>query len=100
MSQPELIGKQIKSAVSSLTTFSCEFTDGTGLIVKAMDAAQPWISGQLVQASALPKEADAVCKVDWSWIIGSSIMSAKVSEKDAQLQLDKVGLLRITLQMW
>jgi hypothetical protein len=65
-----------------------------------MDSQPPWLSGELVQASALPKEADAVCKVDWSWIVGCSIMAANISEKDTQLQLEKVGLLRISLQMW
>ena len=99
-SEQQLTGKVIKSATSSLTNFSCEFADGTGLVLKAVDAPQPWLSGEVVQADALPREADAVCKVDWSWIVGSAIRIAQISEKDAQLQLDKAGLLRISIQLW
>ena len=93
-------GKIIKGAYSSLTNFSCEFADGTGLLLEAVDPQAPRLAVQVVEASALPREMDAVCKVDWSWIVGSNVAASKISQQAAQFQLDKAGPLTISVQVW
>jgi hypothetical protein len=98
--EQSLSGKTIKAAFSSLTNFACEFDDGSGLLLEAAEGPTPRIDGNLVEANALPRDNDAVCRVDWSWIVGSKINRAKLTENAAQLQLDKAGPLTISVQMW
>lgn len=96
----QLQNKVIRAAFSSLTNFSCEFTDGTGLVLEAVDPSAPKVEAKVVSADSLPRESDAVCKVDWSWIVGSNIKDAKLSDKAVQLQLDAAGPLAISVQVW
>jgi hypothetical protein len=95
-----IVGKTIVSACSSLTTFSCEFADGHGLMLQAMEGNAPWLAGSVISAQDLPKESDAVCKVDWSWIAGSRVAAADIDKSAASLKLDKAGPLKISVQVW
>jgi hypothetical protein len=96
----QVLGKTIKDALSSLTTFSCEFTDGTALLLQAADFINPSIGSKVVPVSEMPRDADAVCKVDWGWIVGSKIENFRQDKKTAKFQLDKAGPLTISVQVW
>jgi hypothetical protein len=95
-----IVGKTIVFACSSLTTFTCEFADGHGLVLQAMEGTAPWLSGSVISADDLPKDSDAVCKVDWSWITGSRIAAADIDNSAASFKLDKAGPLKISVQVW
>lgn len=94
-------GKTVAAAFSSLNRFAVEFSDGTALILEATTGgAQAAIQSQVVDASTMPRDEEAVCKVDWKWIIGSKIASIATSNSAVKLQLDPAGPLSITMQFW
>jgi hypothetical protein len=94
-------GKTVKAAFSSLTRFAIEFTDGTALVLETKTTdTQAAIGAQLVDASTMPRDEEAVCKVDWKWIIDSKIASIANSNAAVKLQLDPAGPLSVTMQFW
>lgn len=96
-----LSGRTVKAAFSSLTNFSCELDNGHGLIVEAVESASgPAVSLSLVNAAELPKESDAVCRVDWGWIVGSTVAAASANASALRLQLAPAGPLTISVNVW
>jgi hypothetical protein len=97
-----MIGQKLGSAFSSLTDFACSIDDGPlGLSLKAVETSTgPAIEAKLVTKDQLPKETDAVCRVDWNWIAGSTIVGVSQDKQAVRLQLDPAGLLTISVQVW
>lgn len=97
----QLVGKSIKSASSSLNSFTIEFTDGQGIALTPRGTlTDPQVTMSLVSADELPKSTEAVCSVDWSWIYGSTIESAKNSDGRIHLKLNPAGPLNIWSAFW
>lgn len=100
-SQLQLKSKEIKSASSSLKRFAVIFVDGTGLLLEAVEGdSNPNIRASLLCASDLAAENEAVCKVDWSWIVGSKVETFECGEDYFAFRLEPAGPLRITVQLW
>jgi hypothetical protein len=95
-----IIGRQIASASSSLTVFAVALDDGSGLLVEARDAASPTVVVTTMDASALPAVADAVCAVDWGWIVGARIVAAELTERQLRFELEGVGPLTVSAANW
>ncbi len=94
-------GKKIVSAVSSLQNFSIEFESGIGLRIDAVqDEDECRLSTAVVEASTLPKSADAVCSVDWSWIYGTSARQVVDSGTMLRFDLDPMGPLIVAAGTW
>lgn len=101
MSLNKLIGKSIKSANSSLNSFTIEFTDGEGAALSPEGSVvDPQVALSVVPANNLPKSTEAVCSVDWSWIYGSTIESAANIDGRIQLRLNPAGPLNIWSAFW
>lgn len=97
----QLVGKSIKSASSSLNSFTIEFNDGEGIAVSPAGTLEdPHVNVALVSADKLPKSSEAVCSVDWSWIYGSTIEAAAQSGERIQLKLNPAGPLNIWSAFW
>lgn len=97
----QLIGKSIKSASSSLNSFTIEFNDGEGLAVSPTGTVlDPSVDVTLVSANQLPKSSEAVCSVDWSWIYGSTIEKATNTDGRIQLKLNPAGPLNVWSAFW
>jgi hypothetical protein len=95
----ELIGRKIQSASSSLQCFTIVLDDGSGLVVSAVDSAEP-LDARIVSAAELPSHNEAVCSVDWGWITGSSVKTGQLTADRLALQLDPAGPLNILTGMW
>jgi hypothetical protein len=99
-------GKKILSACSSLQNFSIafesgEFDSGVGLRIDAVTVdEESRLEMTVVEASALPKAADAVCSVDWSWIYSSAVKQISSTTALLRLELDPVGPLVVSAGMW
>jgi len=96
-----LLGASIVSASSSLHMFSCEFNNGKGLLVEAIDDdGEPGVRVTVVDSEQLPHEQDAVCHVDWKWIYGSQIAHLASTSGALKLKLSEAGPLTISAQTW
>jgi|SRR5215470_7897844 len=97
----ELVGEQIRAAKSSLTCFAVAVGETGGLLVEAAgDSQAPRVSITLCQAQALPQLSEAVCTVDWSWIVGSTIRAVWLTSSQIHLDLDPVGPLDVSALVW
>lgn len=97
----QLQNKEIKSASSSLKRFAVIFVDGTGLLLEALgDGSNPRVEASLLPSSELAAENEAVCRVDWSWIVGSKVISSENNKDYFAFQLEPAGPLRISVQVW
>jgi len=95
------LGKQIKSAGSSLNTFALELGDQTALLINAARLEESArLTVACVETANMPKLVDAVCTVDWTWIVGSTIKKATITAERLQLELDPAGPLSIVLGTW
>ena len=94
-----LKGVPIKAASSSLNSFAVEFADGNALLAQA-EGDEPGVCLSLVKSSTLPQLSEAVCAVDWSWIVGSTIARGTLSSVRLSLVLDPVGPLSISAGSW
>jgi hypothetical protein len=99
--QSTLTGKKLSNAFSSLTEFSCETDGDVGLVLKAVESASgPTIEAKLLEKGKLPREMDAVCRVDWSWIADSTVSDVSYNGSAVRLQLNPAGPLTISVQVW
>jgi hypothetical protein len=97
----ELQGKKLSTAFSSLTEFSCETEGDIGLVLKAVETAGgPSIEAQVMSKESLPREMDAVCRVDWSWIANSTVSAVSATGSSVSFQLNPAGPLTISVQVW
>lgn len=94
----KLIGKRVISASSSLKNFSIELDGGVGLRLDA--APGPLLAVEIVASADLPKQTEAVCSVDWSWIYQATIKNLTVSSNVLKLELDPVGPITISAGTW
>jgi hypothetical protein len=96
-----VIGARIVGAGSALTCFAAELHDGSGLLVEAQgDDKAAEVAVSTPPASALPRLADAVCTVDWGWILGSTIRQATLAEGKLRLELEPAGPLTVSAAVW
>jgi hypothetical protein len=96
-----LIDAKVVSACSSLTRFACEFDNGKGLLLEAAETAEgPSLISKVLPANELPQDADAVCKVDWSWIYGHALRTLVTTRGASKLDLAGVGPLTVSVQTW
>ncbi|MBX5493556.1 MAG: hypothetical protein IRZ14_20605 [Chloroflexi bacterium] len=95
-----LVGRRVASAASSLDQFALAFDDGSGLLAQAHDTAAPRVIVEARPAASLPALAEAVCAVDWSWIVGARVQDARLVEGQLRLQLDPPGPLTISAALW
>jgi hypothetical protein len=93
-------GRRIAQAASSLDQFALAFDDGSGLLVRAVDGSAPRVAVEARPAAALPALAEAVCAVDWSWIVGARVGEARLVEGQLRLQLEPVGPLTVSAALW
>lgn len=100
-SPDQVRGKVVASATSELKMFAVKFEDGTGLLLEAAGSSSaPAVTARLLEASELPADTDAVCKVDWSWIQNSKIADTKVGTGSVTFSLEPAGPLQIAVQVW
>jgi len=92
-----IIGDRIISANSSLKNFSIRL-EKTGVCLDAVDG--PGISVRLVGIEDLGSEKEAVCAVDWSWILQSTIKNVSVQGAAVKLELDPAGPVVIAASNW
>ena len=92
-----IVGDRIVSANSSLKNFSIRLHN-SAVSLDAVDG--PAIKVQLVAINDLSTEKEAVCAVDWSWILQSTIKSVSVQKASVKLELDPAGPLVVAAQNW
>jgi hypothetical protein len=95
-----VVGRRIAQAASSLDQFALAFDDGSGLLARAVDGAAPRVAVEARPAAALPALAEAVCAVDWSWIVGARVQEARLVEGQLRLQLEPGGPLTVSAALW
>jgi hypothetical protein len=94
-------GRRIVSASSSLTQFAVALDDGQGLLAEAGQGADgPTVVVTPVPASALPALEEAVCAVDWGWIVGATVRGVALEGGRLRLDLDPAGPLTVSAALW
>jgi hypothetical protein len=97
----ESIGRRVVGASSSLTFLSVELDDGHGLLAEARtDGATPTVGLVRMPASSLPRLEEAICTVDWSWIVDSTVRAATLAEGQLRLELEPAGPLTVSAALW
>ncbi|SRR5581483_4115552 len=95
------VGRRVVDASSSLTFLSVALDDGHGLLAEAKPADE---GAQVVVArlpvESLPRLEDAVCAVDWSWIVGSTVRATTLVDGRLRLELDPAGPLTVSAALW
>ena len=95
------IGRRVVGASSSLTFLAVELDDGHGLLAEAKpggEAAQ--VAVVRLPTESLPTLEDAVCTVDWSWIVGSTVRAATLADGKLRLELEPAGPLAVSAALW
>ncbi len=94
-------GQAVSFAESSLNTLAIGLDDGQVILISAIeDDGEPIANVALVEQSKVPQLNEAVCRVDWSWIVASKVLSLAVEENKVRLQLNPAGLLTVTAAVW
>jgi len=115
----QLLGRRVEAATSSLTYFAVTLDGGQGLLAEARPGAAapqatvaagsadaqpggaaPGVTVAAVPADTLPTLGDAVCAVDWSWIVGSTVRGGSLADGRLRLDLDPAGPLTVTAATW
>jgi hypothetical protein len=96
-----LVGRRVEGASSSLTLFAVALDAGVGLLAEARQVGEaPVVGVTTPAASALPALAEAVCAVDWGWIVGSTIQRTGLEGGQLRLELDPAGPLTVSAALW
>lgn len=108
-----LTGAVLSSAESSLNSFGLRFADGRGLLIQAVIeegdsamnlASELSIAAEVRAADQIPKLAEAVCSVDWSWIYGSKLASINLQNGPRGatliLKLEPIGPITVSVGAW
>ena len=94
-------GRRVEAATSSLTYFAVTLDGGQGLLAEARAGeTAPVVTVATTPADALPTLGDAVCAVDWRWIVGSTIRGGSLADGRLRLDLDPAGPLTISAATW
>ncbi len=109
----ELAGATLVSAASSLHSFGLNFADGRGLLLTAaveegdseMSIADELTIYSVIRpVSDMPKLAEGVCSVDWSWIYGEKLLVVSALSgprgKTLVLKFDTVGPITVRVGAW
>src|SRR6185295_18952023 len=97
----KLKDKVIAGASSSLTMFAIKFEDGTGLLLEVGGTPEgPLVESRLMPADELPSIGDAVCKVEWAWIVSSKVESVQSVSGSFKFNLVPAGNLNILAQVY
>lgn len=97
----KLKDKVIAGAASSLTAFAVKFEDGTGLLIEASGTPDnPQIETKLMSADELPSIGDAICKIEWAWIVSSKVESVSSVTGSIKFNLVPAGALSVLAQVW
>ncbi len=97
----QVVGRRIEGATSSLTYFAVQLDQGKGLLAEAHgDENPPVVAVTAPPGQSLPTLGDAVCAVDWSWIVGSTIRAATLADDRLRLDLDPAGPLTVSAATW
>lgn len=101
MNIQSIVGLKIEGASSSLNKFAMRLSDGRGLVLEANDKDEEFIiETTLVEEKELPKLAEAVCTVDWTWIEKSEVVKVNSLGDSVSFSLSPAGLLVIGLGAW
>ncbi|MCC6978701.1 MAG: hypothetical protein IT343_10290 [Candidatus Melainabacteria bacterium] len=96
-----IIGRKIVRANSTLRQFAVELSDQACLILDAeTDVSGPTINPQVAGSDLFPRDGDAVCAVDWSWIKGAELTDIAVSAQKVRLTLSPQGPVTISVGTW
>lgn len=96
-----IIGKKILRANSTLKQFAVELSDDACLILDAETGESgPNISPCVAGSDRFPKDGDAVCAVDWSWIAGGELTGIAVSSEQVKLTLSPQGPVTVSVGTW
>jgi hypothetical protein len=96
-----VLDAKIVAAFSSLTSFSCELDNQQGLLIEATDnSGSPAVNVKVVKVAELPREMDAVCRVDWTWIYGTAVKRIATTSGAVKFELSDVGPLTISAGTW
>ncbi len=96
-----LIGSRIKAAASSLESFDIKLDGESSLCVRATGSgATPLVGVSMVATESLSMSDDAVCKVDWSWIVDAAIVGVNLTDRAVSFKLDPAGPLTVSVQVW
>ena len=96
----QVVGRRVAGATSSLTQFAVQLDGDRGLLAEARGDEAPVVAVSTPPANALPTQGDAVCAVDWSWIVGSIIRRATAANGQLRLELDPAGPLTVSAALW
>lgn len=96
-----ILGAKVVAAFSSLTSFSCELDNQQGVLIEAVDVSgSPTVNVKVVKAGEIPREMDAVCRVDWTWIYGTAVKRIATTSGAVKFELSEVGPLTISAGTW
>jgi hypothetical protein len=96
-----VLGRRIQAATSSLTYFAVTLDGEQGLLAEAHAGGEaPTVTVVAVSADALPTLGEAVCAVDWSWIVGATIRGGTLADGRLRLDLDPAGPLTVSAATW
>jgi hypothetical protein len=96
-----LRGARVETASSSLTQFAVALDGGRGLLAEAVEGAEAAaVVVSSPAADTLPPLAEAVCAVDWGWIVGSTVRGASLAAAQLRLELEPAGPLTISAAIW
>jgi hypothetical protein len=96
-----LRGERVTAASSSLTDFAIAFAGGRGLLATAQrDGDAVLVRASVCPAAALPRLAEAVCAVDWGWIVDSTVRAVHLDGSQLRLDLDPAGALNVSAALW
>ncbi|HEY7068097.1 MAG TPA: hypothetical protein VII06_41990 [Chloroflexota bacterium] len=97
----EVVGHRVIGATSSLNSFAVTLDGELGLLAEAQAGGEaPTVTARAVPAAALPTLGDAVCAVDWGWIVGATVRAATLGEGRLRLALDPGGPLIVSAATW
>ncbi|SRR5579883_247039 len=95
------VGRRVLGASSNLTFLAIELDDGHGLLAEArLDDAAARVAVVRLPVASLPTLEEAVCSVDWSWIVGSVVRAATLAAGQLRLELAPAGPLTVSAALW
>lgn len=96
-----IIGKKIVRANSTLRQFAVELSDDACLILDAeTDESGPTICPNVAGSDQFPRDGDAVCAVDWSWIEGGVLTDIALNTEKVKLTLSPQGPVTVSVGTW
>jgi hypothetical protein len=95
----KIVNRKISAASSSLTKLVFVFDDGEGVELLAQ-GSPPSIVASIRSADQLQEQTEAVCQVDWSWVVASNIESVTTKPSTVVFHLKPAGDLTVDARLW